>query len=247
MRSSRLSAKNCLWLALILSLLLVTTASAETFVSYNGKFNITYPDTWEQIDYQTADFYIRQATGDLAYEAVFATKDSPAVFEGTYVILTVDTSGALDQSRIDSAIGVIVESFGRNLAELPLASFATDLSEAVVAYDRDLQIMAAISDITEAGSAPRKNILVQKFYDRGIANFYFYVPDSLLSEGLGSLSEILASFSTETTRTDTTPVKVADLESRQSSDSTNNVVMYGGLIVILLCLVLVRIRQRRRK
>ena len=227
MRSSRLSAKNCLWLALILSLLLVTTASAETFVSYNGKFNITYPDTWEQIDYQTADFYIRQATGDLAYEAVFATKDSPAVFEGTYVILTVDTSGALDQSRIDSAIGVIVESFGRNLAELPLASFATDLSEAVV--------------------APRKNILVQKFYDRGIANFYFYVPDSLLSEGLGSLSEILASFSTETTRTDTTPVKVADLESRQSSDSTNYVVMYGGLIVILLCLVLVRIRQRRRK
>jgi hypothetical protein len=247
MRSPRFSVSRSLRLAFLLSLLIVSSVVAETFVSYNGTFNITLPETWEQIDYQTADYYIRQATGNLEYEAVFTAKDSPSVFDGTYVILTIDTTGALDQPRIDSAIGVIVESFGRNLVELPVANFAEELSEAIVGYDRDLQILAVVSDVTEEGSAPRKNVLVQKFYDRGMANFYFYAPDSLLAEDMSSFSELLASFSTEVVRTDTAPVKVADLEAREASDTTSDVILYGGLVVILLCIVLVRVRQRKRK
>jgi hypothetical protein len=247
MRLRRFSVTSCLQLALVLSLFLTAAVLADTFVSYNGKFHITYPQTWEQVDYQTADFYIRQATGSLEYEAVFASKDSPAVFEGVYVILTIDTAGALDQTQIDSATGVILESFGRNLIELPLASFATDLTDAIVGYDRDNQLLAVMSDVTEEGAAPRKNILVQKFYDRGMANFYFYAPDSLLTESMGTFSEMLASFSTGTVQADAEPVKVADIESRKSSDSTNNIIMYAGLFVILLCLILVRLRQRKRR
>ncbi len=247
MRSTRFTITSCLLSALVLAVILTTAVLADTFISYNGKFNITYPETWEQVDYQTADYYIRQASGGLDYEAVFAAKDSPSVFEGVYVILTVDTSGALDQPQIDSAIGVIMETFGRSLKEMPLASFATDLTETTVGYDPDNQFLAVLSDVTEEGAAPRKNILVQKFYDGGMANFYFYAPDSLLQGGLASFSEMLASFSTGTVRTDTEPVKVADVESRQSSGSSSNVIMYSGLVVILLCIVLVRVRQRRRK
>ena len=234
-------------LALLLSLLPAGALFADTFVSFNGQFHITYPETWEQVDYQTADYYIRQATGGLNDESVFAAKDSPSVFEGAYVILTLDTTGALEQAQIDSAIGVIRESFGRNFVSLPLASFATELTDANIGYDRDLQLVAVLSDVTEEGSAPRKNILVQKFYDRGMANFYFYAPDSLLAGGLGALTEILASFSTDMDRKDTVPVKVADIESRRSSDSTRNLALYGGLIVILACIILVRVRQRRKK
>jgi hypothetical protein len=199
------------------------------------------------VDYQTADYYIRQATGGFNYESVFAAKDSPAVFEGAYVILTLDTTGALAQAQIDSAIGVIRESFGRNLVAMPLASFASALTDANIGYDRDLQLVAVLSDVTEEGSAPRKNILVQKFYDRGMANFYFYAPDSLLAGGLEAVTEMLASFSTDMDRTDTVPVKVADIESRRSSDSTRNIALFGGLTVILLGIILVRLRQRRKK
>lgn len=249
MISRRFSSPGGLLPALLLawSLLPAAAVAAETFVSYNGQFHITYPETWEQVDYQTADYYIRQATGSLNYEAVFAAKESPAVFEGAYVILTLDTSGALEQPQIDSAIGVIRETFGRTLSEMPLASFATGLTEKVVGYDRDLQVVAVLNDVTEEGSVARKNILVQKFYDRGLANFYFYTPDSLLTGSLDVLTEMLASFSVEMDQKDAAPVKVADLESRKSSDSTRNIIMWAGLIVILLCIIMVRVRQRRKK
>jgi len=247
MRSKRFSPGGCVRLALVLSLILTTAGLAATFTSYNGKFHFTYPDTWEQIDYQTADFYIRQATGAVDYEAVFAAKDSPAVFEGVYVIMTLDTTGELTPQQIDSAVGVVRESFDRELRELPLDSFVGGLTEEIVAYDSTNKILAALSDVSEEGSAPRKNILVQKFYDRGMANFYFYSPDSLLTESLGSLTEMLASFSTDMTQRATEPVKIADLDSEDSFDSTRNVIMWGGLIVILICILMVRVRQRRRK
>ncbi|MCP4684909.1 MAG: hypothetical protein GY867_05600 [bacterium] len=247
MRSRTSIVRNWLHLALALTFLLTANGLAETFVSYNGGFHISCPDNWEQVDYQTADYYIRQATGNLNYEAVFAAKDSPSVFEGVYVILTIDTSGSLTQPQIDSAIGVIVQSLGRELKEIKLASLTADLSEEIVGFDSELQTLAAMSDVTEEGGAPRKNVLVQRFYDRGIANFYYYGPDSLLTEGLGSFSEMLTSFSTEEVGSEDADVKVADLESRGSSESTNDLVLYGGLTVILLCLVMVRIRQRKRK
>ena len=230
-----------------MSLLLAATAAAETFVSYNGQFHITCPDTWEQVDYRTADYYIQQATGSLQYEAVFAAKDSPKVFEGVYVILTLDTNGALTQTQIDSAVGVVRESMDRPLVNLPLDSFPTGLTLNMVAYDTAHQILAAMSDVTDEGTAPRRNILVQKFYDRGMANFYFYSPDSLLSESLTSFTNMLASFSTDMSTVEKKPVKIADLDARKSSNSDRLVILFVGLAVILVGIIIVRARQRKKK
>ena len=237
---------HCLRWALVL-FVLPAAAAAGTFVSYNGGFHFTYPETWEQLDYQTADYYINQATGNLDYEAIFATKDSPAVFEGVYVILTLDTSGLMSQPQIDSAVAVVRKSFDRELVDLPLDSLATGLDESMVAYDHDNQLLAVLSDVTEEGGVPRKNLLVQKFYDRGTANFYLYSPDSVMAGSMESLRAILASFSTEEVRQDTGPVKIADIESRKSEGVDPNVILFCGLAVILVGLILVRARQRKKK
>lgn len=246
MNSRNCSLTGCLWLVLILSLVLTASAVAETYVSYNGQFQITYPDTWEQVDYRTADFYIRQATGALDYEAVFADKQSPKVFEGVYVIMTLDTNGGLSQSQIDSAVSVVSESFDRPKVEIPLDSFPTGLTLKDVAYDPDRQILAAMSDVTDEGSAPRKNILVQKFYDRGMANFYFYSPDSLLSESMTALTTMLASFSTDLTQVEKKPVKIADIDARRDSKTTRYIILFVGLAVILIGIIAVRSRQRKK-
>jgi hypothetical protein len=246
MSSRRLAITRHLRLALALVLVLTTSVAAGTFVSYNGGFHFSYPDTWEQVDYQTADYYIKQATGATDYEAVFATKDSPAVFEGVYVILTLDTTGQMSPVQIDSAVGVIRESFERNLVEMPLDSFAAGLTESMVAYDTSAQILAVLSNVTEEGGTPRKNLLAQKFYENGTANFYLYSPDSVLAGSLDAFTQMLSSFSTGEIEDDTTPLKVVDLESRRSSETDPTFILFCGLAVILIGLILVRVRQRKK-
>ena len=82
----------------------VGTASANNYVSFDGKFFITYPDNWRQIEYNVVDAYLLRfgaSQSSLQYEAVFAPGVSDPFFKGSYLILNVDTVGALDQQAID--------------------------------------------------------------------------------------------------------------------------------------------------
>ena len=224
----------------------VASATAGDFVSFNGKFHITYPENWKQVDYSTADYYIGQAKGELNYEAVFHKEDSLPLFEGSYLILTIDTVGNLTQQQIDSVLDVLTGAFDKQIAESSPEEFLVEANKEVIVYDRENQAVAIISDVTEEEVGPRRNVLAMKFFEQGIANFYFYSPGPSFETCLPEFRAILASFATGTLErsAQAEPVRIADIEDDGGSGT---VFAYIPVAVVLAIVIGIVVRRRRRR
>ncbi len=243
--------RTILWV-LLLTFVLVTSTAAETqtYVSFKGGFYITYPDDWVQIDYSLVDAYLlRNRAGEttLDYDAAFAMKDSPSLFAGNYLILVVDTVGQLSDGQIDSVLNGLSRSFGEEVKYYPVADFLTDLKSNTPSYDAEAKTVTILNEITEQQQLLKKNLLMMKFYDRGIATFYFYSPDSLFEASKPLFDQIVASLSTENVE-DALPkeeLKVADLEDAESGDEDENdkskkIYLYIGAALVLVIVILIR-------
>ena len=103
---------------LALAGLVGASATAETFVSFNGKFHFSYPDSWAQVDYQTAEFYLTrgEAETEVDFEAVFSERQTFVIFQGQYLILTVDTVGNMTPEKIDSVLAELTGIQARSTA-----------------------------------------------------------------------------------------------------------------------------------
>lgn len=224
---------------------LTAPASAEEFVSLNGGFRIAYPPNWMQVDYRTADHYIQQTGARLAYEAVFMDRAAPSFFEGDYLILTVDTVGELTQQQIDSALAALAEDLGREIAEVTPDEFMADTSGAILTYDRENQAVATVSDVVVGQVRPKKNILVMKFYNKGVANFYFYSAEGDFARALPLYKQIFATFTTESRQRTGGPeeIKVYDPDAR--GVNTTLFVIIGGFLVAAVVIIII-IAQKKR-
>ena len=232
-------------LVLLFTVVLAASGAAETqtYVSFRGGFYITYPDDWVQIDYWLVDAYLLRNRADiniLDYEAAFAFKDAPSLFSGEYLILTVDTVGELKEWQMDSVLIELAGAFGRLVKYNSISDFLADPEPGVPSYDTLTQTVTILNEIPEQ-QALKKNLLVMKFYERGIATFYFYSPDSLFETSKSLFEQIVASFSTENVE-DALPkeqLKVADLE-REESKKSKKIYLYIGAALVLLIVVLIR-------
>ena len=192
--------RSNLALAILLLVLLAGTTFTETFVSFNGGFYIEYPETWQQIDYRTADHYLSQNLGEGEepdYEAVFVDRASPAIFAGQYLILTVDTVGSLDAGQIDSVLDVISGEFGREIASVSPDSFLVQWDAERIFYDSVNQATAVITELKADETGGRINLMGMKFFENGIANFFFYSPGDQFEAGLSIYKNMMMSLSTE--------------------------------------------------
>jgi hypothetical protein len=221
--------------------------SADDFVSLKGKFKITYPKNWSQVDYATADMRIGQAGGDLGYEAAFTCTDDPVVLDGRYIILTVDTAGELSARQIDSALNGVATDFGRSLRETSSDLFLINPPEDAVSYCPQLKAAAVFNHLDAGTPTSRMNVVLRKFYDRGTADFYFYAPDTLITPGLADLRAVLSSFTTEDlTVTEGQPPSVGDIEKGETSSSTMPkmiiLVIVGALLLASIVIWLIRRR-----
>jgi phosphotransferase system glucose/maltose/N-acetylglucosamine-specific IIC component len=237
---------------LILPLILFvppSTVFAEEFVSFNGGFHFSYPETWMQIDYMTAEYYLTQ--GDLKkevdFEAVFSVKETMVLFQGQYMILTVDTVGSLTSLQIDSVVTSTAAEFKRPVKEVSSEEFLVGSCRDSLLFDRANGLLAAETEVPGDKTGTRTNLLVMKFYERGIANFYFYAPSAEYPLGLPNYRQMVMSFSTENLEEalGRDSVKVAD------SDGKTNVtgryfIMLIGLFVIALAILVAR-RKRTSK
>ena len=235
---------------IVLTGLVGSGAVAGTFVSFNGRFQISYPDSWGQIDYRTAEYYLSRgdAEADLDYEAVFSAKANYSLFQGQYLILTVDTVGSLTSARVDSVLDELTTEFDRPITELASDDFMTRIDSRVIFFDREQGLAALESEVASDDSGPRTNLLVMKFYEHGIANFYFYAPTPEYEASLPLYRQIATSFSTEAIddALPSEPVKVADIEA-DNGGSGNLLLLFGGLFVILIAILVTRIRTRSHK
>ncbi len=244
-------AKTLLGIVLLLLGLAVTApAQDQTYVSLKGEFYITYPQEWAQVDYWLVDAFLRSSdTGRMAfdYDAVFAVKDAPQFFSREYLILSVDTVGQLQEWQIDSVLIDLVRSFGKRVRYQDLAEFLSDPELQLPCYDTLTQTVAIISDIVDERQVMKKNLLLMKFYKKGIATFYCYAPDSIFQESRLRFQQIVASFSTENIENafPREQVRVADLKDVEIGGKKRyTIYLYIGVAVILLLLVVIR---RRRK
>jgi hypothetical protein len=250
-KSERAGRLTVVAAAVALLLAFASAASAENYVSLNGGFYFTYPDDWEQIDYNTVDLFLSrgQVSRDVySYEAVFAPSSNSPFFNGNYLILTVDTVAELTKEKKDSILNEFGRSFAKKFKYAPVRDYLVNLKSNNPNYDREMQIASVLNDVKQSGEPFKKNLLMLKFYEKGVARFFFYSPDSVFESSKGIFEQMINSFSTENldaafSRED---VKVADIEVESSSDSDAEV---GNIIpvAVVAALVVVLIALIRRK
>lgn len=241
----------------IVILLMAGSTLAENFVSFNGKFYITYPDDWQQIDYLTVDTYLKQAGArrrTLEYEGVFAPAASVPWFSQTYLIMTLDTVSGLTQQRIDSVLLGFEDAFEKPRVQRTAATLLTDLSYGQLAWDATTKTAAVLTEVANETSGNKNTVLVMHFYDRGIVNYFFYATDSTLAINLPKLNGILASFSTENVESaiPRESSKIADPDKMpKPADSERKIPIWaptsGGIVLILIIALAARRKRKSRQ
>ncbi len=237
--------------AILLALMFATAASSDqSYVSLNGNFCISYPEEWAQVDYWLVDEYLLRTADTLdsslfAYEAVFAQKDVPHFFSGEYLILTVDTVGKLKDWQIDSILIDLVSEIEEPVRYRTISDFLADPKLNIPIYDTLAQMVALLDEIP--GEVVKKSLFVMKFYDKGIATFYFYAPESVFESSKSRFEQILASFSTDVeTAMPKETLKVADLKKtsqQEDGESTKTYLFYAVAIVLILLIILRRLKR----
>ncbi|MBI5266250.1 MAG: hypothetical protein HY851_03355 [candidate division Zixibacteria bacterium] len=244
---------RCLAGALAFLLMGIATLSAGTFESFNGKFHITYPDTWDRIDYRSVDFYLTRSNPNpelLDYEAVFAPISDQKFFDGPYLLLTIDTIGELIGPTKDSALVSIARGFGNKIDSTFSGDLFANLQADAPRYDPTTRLLVAQTDIHEGRILTKRNLLVVRLYEHGLANFYFYAPDSLWNSSLPTFAQIARSFTPGSPQAGPTreSVKIADIESGEKSSSRPKAVWLipPGFVVILIAII-VALRKRKER
>jgi hypothetical protein len=244
---------RCFAGAFAIFLLGVVAVSAKTFVSFNGKFHIVYPDNWEQIDFRSVDFYLTRSKPNpelLVYEAVMAPISDQKFFEGPYLLLTVDTSGEMTGPAKDSALAAIAREFSMKIDSSFSGDLFANLRPDTPLYDARTGLLAVETDIHEGRTLTKRNLLVIRLYERGLANFYFYAPDSLWKSAVPVFAQIARSFTPGTPQAEPAKesVKIADIDTgeKTSSPSLTTWLIPPSVIVILIALI-VAVRKRKER
>lgn len=250
-----------------------TSPKANTFASLNGKFHISYPATWVKVDYNLVDRFLminKASESMLNYEAVISDGRFHPFFTGPYFILTVDTLGPMDQYLRDSVLNNMRRNFGKQVKYFPVSDFLTNMESDAPSYDEQQQLITVVSDIKQSQESFKKHILMVKMYDRGVATFYCYTPDSLFEGAMRIFQNVTSSFSTEdlkealdrqtretesiinlplTKRPDnatSAPDGSSDSSSEnQSFWSTSTIVLLAGAIAVLALALFARSRSKK--
>ena len=255
----KLTLVRMIFVAVVIMLIGSVTASAKNYVSWTGGFHIVIPNGWEQIDYQTVDVYLisNQAGRDeLNYDAVFAPSTSIPFFADNYLIVTVETVGQLSKTQIDSVLGVMGASFGQDVKYFPVADFLTDMKSNAPSYDSEKKLVTVINDIVQKNQVTKKLILMTKFYENGLATFYFYTHDTLFEQSKQIVGEIIQSFSTEDldAAAGKTNMKVADIkvdDSDKDSDdgymSPSKWLLFSSVLIVLILIIALGKKKARKE
>lgn len=234
-------------------MLIASPASAKYFISYNGQFYLSYPDSWEQIDYRSVDFFLSQNNADpslLKYEVVLAPATTRTFYEEPYVLLTFDSTGELIGRTRDSAISVIAAGFASHVDSVAAGDILSKLKADMPLYVSDQHLLLVQTDMHEGRTITRRNLLAVRFTMHGVANFYFYATDSAWTSALPTFVQIAQSLTegTQPAGAAKETLKVADL-SRDSESKSPDIKRYwpipSGIVVILI--VILAARRKRRK
>ncbi len=251
---------------IVLSILLIVLmgisvqAESKRYISFNGEFYFDYPEDWIQLDYRLVDHFLqlnKAGKTTLDYEAAFCPLVYDPFWSGPYFICSIDTVGDLSDKQIDSVLNNLSRSFGVGIKYFPVADFMTDLKSNAPSYDSDKKVITIINDIYEKQELLKRHLYAMKFYEKGIATFYFYAPDSIFDSSTKTFNDVLHSFTSgdidsilPKEKLEVADIDVDDIDKESievdGDNSTNtgtNVAVFAGLIVVLI-IVLRRFKKK---
>lgn len=242
-----------LWLVAVLIVLVVASASANTYVSSAGRFYFTYPDDWEQIDYNTVDYYLMNSQADreaFNYDAAFAPKSSIPFYSAEYLIMSIDSMAQLTPKQVDSVAREFSQVLGEPVKRIDTGNYMADVRANTPILDTAENILVIVTNVSDSGKVVQRNLWVQKFYPGGIANFFFYTPDSLFARTTDLMQTMLSSFSTENIEAamPREHLKVADINTEdEGSAGAGFYVLVIAVLVILAILAVFVVKKVNRK
>ncbi len=252
--------KKLLFLIIVL-LVIVGVTSAQTdsdlsksYVSLNGNFSINFPADWHQIPTGIIDQYLasKKAGRPLYdYDAVFAPTNSNPYYSGSYFIMGIEKVGDLSDKQIDSVLVTLSKNFGKGIKYFPVANFMADIQTDAPNYDKETKTVTIYNKIVQDNTSIKNSLIIMKFYEFGIVNFYCYSMGDSFESDNEIFSKIVASLSTDDiqSKLPRENVKVADIDNTKKSystdeDSSSNIAIYVALGVVIL--VVLRRRKKRK-
>jgi hypothetical protein len=242
----------------VLTVGLVGTAEAGHYVSLNGRFHVTYPEDWYQVDYRTVDYHLSQGGSKRViynYEVALAPKASPQWNAGAYMMLTIDSIPDMTPRQVDSILQNLSASIDRPVNKNhPGMTFDAGWRPLEVAYWPDQKVGAVSIEPDVKSGDHTRTLVVLKFCPVGTANFYFYAPDSAWEASKAAFAGIMASFSTEDIEKalPKETLKVADASRLKEEPVSKGlpksaVPISGGLIVVLIAIIVARRRRAKKE
>jgi hypothetical protein len=121
-------------------------------------------------------------------------------------------------------------------------------------YDKENRVLSVVNDVTQGGESVKKNAMYKRFYDTGIANFYFYAPDSAFDADADKFTQMVLSFSTENldSALASDPPKAADLdesilEGEEEGQSIGMTTWVPIFVVFLIIFIAARKKRARNQ
>lgn len=191
---------GCALVILLTVLSAATFAADNTYVSFKGGFYFAYPEDWYQVDYNLVDVFLTRNKAErpvMDYEAVFAHTRATPFHAGKYFILTVDTLPEVGKKQIDSVCEILTATFGRGFKYYPVGDLLANLKSGPPSYDPAESLVTIVNQVLDSNRPLKRNIIMMKFFEHGIASFYCYAPDSVFQEAAQTFREIVGTFSTQ--------------------------------------------------
>lgn len=249
-------------LSLLLSLAFISAGKSQptdslgtpidtTYISFNGKFYFHFPSRWMRVDYQTADFYLRQSGKEPAYEAIFAPPTSSPFFKYDYLVLQIDTIGEMTGPLIDTVLNELQADISvpiRRVAKL--SNLETELPLGTAIYSESDKTFWGLTDVVDRENVRKMTLIAEKYYERGITRFTFFAPDTAYSSLLPLFRQVVASFGSENYKDKSPTVKVEVADSTKfNQDKKDGIkpiyIVFGGVVAVLTAIILARMKKKQ--
>jgi len=228
----------------------------NSYVSLIGKFYILYPADWYQVPYVEIDRYLASKKAGrplFDYDVVLAPKGSEPFYTGSYLFLTLDTVGLLSNKQIDSVVNEQNRIYGEQVRYVPVGDFMANLKSNEPSFDKKNQIISVYNTIVQNEDTLKSLLFMKKFYEHGVANFYFYSPVEHFEKNLPLFQEIVKSLNTEdiTARLPREKLKVADIDTDESpsvkkDDNSSNIAVFIGVGIVFIMVIVRQMRKRKK-
>ena len=254
--------KQFIILALIL-LLAISSGFAQddsskmnTYVSLNGNCSIEYPADWYQIPYPEFDRYLDSKNAGRPiydYDAVFASKEAKPFYLGSYFIMSIERRDKLTKKQIDSVLVSLSMNFGEGVKYFPVSDFLADLKSDKPSYDKETKTVSIYNKIVKGSNEIKNSLVMMKFYDYGIATFYFYALGDDFERDKETFRKITESLNSDDiqSKLPKEEVKVAEIDTSKkvfavSESNKSNWVIYFSLAVVIM-VVLMRLKRKKNR